>query len=410
MSWQASSWAKEQRLGNPLAKSILLCLADYADPEKALCWPSQTRLAEDAEVSERSVREWLQRLEDWGLISRSKRSRSGGGRASDMIELHLDARVTDGSDRARQANDQAGDCAAGEAGGSAAEPEGKPAAAAGLNRQDAAEHTGSSCRASLEQTNLTSQPARERAREKFDRISENKEDRKSIEAAFWRTIKDWPRFAGMPKAPALKVWWELTPDERVLAERRRDAWLAKLGADGIQHKPSPSTYFRERLWTSVPDPQEAERAPEQAAPFGKLWSAMRLAALLQEPAPLPKPTAFIERLLAEGGEAADRERAERLARHGWPKVTRMHEAAGDRRGWRPEGHEGALGALAAGFEPVNVGSDLWEEWRQLHADRGWPWLPDTGRLEWVHFPAGGPASIAEFERTLRGNGDDDAGQ
>lgn len=65
MSWKASAWAKEQRLGSPSAKSILMCLADYADPNGLIKgWASQADLAEAAEVSERTAREWLQRLED----------------------------------------------------------------------------------------------------------------------------------------------------------------------------------------------------------------------------------------------------------------------------------------------------------------------------------------------------------
>ncbi|MBX3751928.1 MAG: helix-turn-helix domain-containing protein, partial [Opitutaceae bacterium] len=101
MSWKASAWAKEQRLGSPAAKSILMCLADSADADTAACWPSQARLAEDAEVSERTAREWLQRLEEWGLIERQRRNRASGARASDMIVLKLDLRITDGAERCR---------------------------------------------------------------------------------------------------------------------------------------------------------------------------------------------------------------------------------------------------------------------------------------------------------------------
>jgi hypothetical protein len=101
LSWKASAWAKEQRLGSPAAKSILLCLGDYAEPEKASCWPSQEQLASDAEVSERTARDWLQRLEDWGLIERQRRTGAKGARANDLIVLKLDRKVLDGAERMR---------------------------------------------------------------------------------------------------------------------------------------------------------------------------------------------------------------------------------------------------------------------------------------------------------------------
>jgi hypothetical protein len=99
MSWRACAWAKDQRLGSPVGKSILLCVSEYADPETAQCFPSQARLAADAEVSDRTVRDWLARLERWGLISRERRTVASGARNSDMIIVHLDVNVTDGADR-----------------------------------------------------------------------------------------------------------------------------------------------------------------------------------------------------------------------------------------------------------------------------------------------------------------------
>lgn len=86
MSIQAVAWAIEQKTGSPAGKVVLMCLANYAD-ENGECWPSQATIAKETELSERSVREWLQRLEDAGLIEREHRQRADGSRKSDLIRM-----------------------------------------------------------------------------------------------------------------------------------------------------------------------------------------------------------------------------------------------------------------------------------------------------------------------------------
>ena len=405
MSWKASAWAKEQRLGSPAAKSILQCLADYADADSAECWPSQPKLAEDAEVSERTVREWLQRLEEWGLIGRERRSRANGARAADLIMLRLDARVTDGAERLREGRGaDAGD--------------GLPAESAGrTNRQSDAEPTGNQAQPtgnqfraykeepSIEPPSGTSQPARQGAREGGETVLEE-ESPKAIETAFWRVVQGWPRFAGMPKEPARRAWFKLTAEERRLAEARLPGWFALLKAQRRDHVPAPATYFGERLWQDVPDPQEASAGPREAKPFGKMWMAMRLARLMtQEPGWLPKPPAFIASMIAEGGEKGERARLAHQANNGWPAVKIMDQLAADRRSEIIQPDMAHLEPLAASFEPVRVGGELWDAWRAQHERRGWRWIPDPGRQEWVYFPAGGPDGLAAFEAAVRGEND-----
>lgn len=86
MSIQAVAWAIDQKTGSPAGKVVLLCVANYAD-ENGECWPSQETIAAETELSERSVREWLQKLEEAGLLTRSPRRRDDGYRASDLIRL-----------------------------------------------------------------------------------------------------------------------------------------------------------------------------------------------------------------------------------------------------------------------------------------------------------------------------------
>ena len=71
MSWQATSWAKRTR-GHVSStdKLLLMILADYADPESNIAWPSRKILAQDAGLSERTITRCLKHLEDTGLIQR----------------------------------------------------------------------------------------------------------------------------------------------------------------------------------------------------------------------------------------------------------------------------------------------------------------------------------------------------
>ena len=69
MSHAATKWALDQKGLKPATRIVLFCLADRHNPDHG-CFPSHKRLAEDAEMSERSVRSHLDILEARGLISR----------------------------------------------------------------------------------------------------------------------------------------------------------------------------------------------------------------------------------------------------------------------------------------------------------------------------------------------------
>lgn len=423
MSWQASAWAKGQRLGSPAAKSILLCLADYAEPEKARCWPSQAQLAADAEVSERTAREWLQRLEDWGLIERERRAKPNGARAADMIVLRLGVTVRDGAERCREMKAEDEESAACEVAGEVADGESLPANSAGRTyRQPDAEPTGNQpqptgnqFRASIEEPPIepskgTSQPgAREGATARVERGAEREggregEDPKKIEADGWALLKNWPQFDGMPKEPAMAIWRTLPAEERASARRRFLPWLELLRKQRKAHIPAPSTYLKEKLWLAVADPADAPPPPLVAAPFGKLWMALRLAHLLAGAGPLPRPSGFIASLIEQGGEAGERERLAHQARFGWPAVKRMDELAAHRTGWTVRPDDPQVDGMIEGFAGVRRSDPAFGAWQALHERRGWPWLPDPGGHEWFYFPAGGPDGLDAFETAVKGEG------
>ena len=81
MSHEATRWAVQQRGLKPAERIVLFCLADRHNTSRG-CFPSQQTLADDAEMSERSVRRHLASLEAKGLIERVRDNRQGGAFAS----------------------------------------------------------------------------------------------------------------------------------------------------------------------------------------------------------------------------------------------------------------------------------------------------------------------------------------
>lgn len=69
MSFQAMAWAVKQKTGDPLAKLLLLVLANYAN-EQNESWPSMMRLADDTSMSKRSVVNKLAELEGAGMLTK----------------------------------------------------------------------------------------------------------------------------------------------------------------------------------------------------------------------------------------------------------------------------------------------------------------------------------------------------
>ena len=69
MSHAATNWAIQQRGLKPATKIVLWHLGDRHNPDFG-CFPTQARLAEDAQMSISALNEHLATLEDLGLIHR----------------------------------------------------------------------------------------------------------------------------------------------------------------------------------------------------------------------------------------------------------------------------------------------------------------------------------------------------
>lgn len=89
MSFKHMAWAMEARVGDPLAKLLLVALADRADKERGQCWPSLSRLCEDTEMSKASVTRRLSYLEQQGFVHRTQRDQSSTLYTLPLTELTM---------------------------------------------------------------------------------------------------------------------------------------------------------------------------------------------------------------------------------------------------------------------------------------------------------------------------------
>jgi hypothetical protein len=76
MSFQAMTWAIEQKTGSPRAKCVLLSISNYANAEWC-AYPKQELIAKESEQSTDSVQKYLLDLIDPGLVRRIKLKRYG---------------------------------------------------------------------------------------------------------------------------------------------------------------------------------------------------------------------------------------------------------------------------------------------------------------------------------------------
>jgi hypothetical protein len=80
--------AMKAKVGNPLRKLVLLKLADNAN-DQGECWPSYNYIAEQCEMSRRSVMDHVKKLEKSGFLRREYR-KGVKGNSSNVFHLDFD--------------------------------------------------------------------------------------------------------------------------------------------------------------------------------------------------------------------------------------------------------------------------------------------------------------------------------
>lgn len=91
MSIQAVAWVLKQKVGDHVAKHVLMCLANYAGEDGENAFPSVARLEKDTELAERTIREKLGWLVDKGFIRFGDQSMSAAyAKRKDRITVCYD--------------------------------------------------------------------------------------------------------------------------------------------------------------------------------------------------------------------------------------------------------------------------------------------------------------------------------
>ena len=267
VSFQAVTWAIEQRAGSPSAKATLWSIANYAN-ENWCAWPSQKKICEDSEQSPDAVQKRLPDLVSRGLIRRVPLMFSGRktvdfiilrpsplfDAAIEDIEPHLPRGCTvdvrrvaaiSGSDNTATVGEGADDSDAADSGVDAADsgnalPQTMPQIAATV--------------AALErQQEPVNEPLEPRERE----CARARSEKRHHVSAF---LKRWPS-AAVDSQEAIKREWAALPDDELQpAIDGIEQFCAELKKHKRSHLPSGATYLRERKWKGLPPPGQVPQS------------------------------------------------------------------------------------------------------------------------------------------------------
>ncbi|SOC48421.1 helix-turn-helix protein [Rhizobium subbaraonis] len=401
MSIMLMSRIFRMNIGGCNRKLLAVRLADFADDDGRGIYPGVDRLAQETELSERTVQRILADFEREGILVCRQRATGRPGVANrydfDLARLYAYEAGKAKPESTAETGDSVSPVDTGERGDNRAE-RGDTGDGEGCHRDT---------RTVIEPP-LEPSVERGRASEHGDgqeaKADERGESDASIERSFWRLVKDWPQLDGMPKKNSLIAWRKLSADERRQAAERFQDWLAFLKDRKKDYVPAPSTYFAEKLWQEIPEKPQTTAGPKLAAPYGKLWMTARIADLLRKAyGPISGLTAFEQSLVRAGKTTAEAIHREKVRRSGWKVVNAMHERAADAKGY-PCSLD--LLPISEGFRQVHRDGELYAAWRREHERRGWPFLDDTRPPEWVHFPAVADGWEADPDAAVRAAIDD----
>ncbi len=257
----------------------------------------------------------------------------------------------------------------------------------------------------------------------------------------------WPVVLRQSKKWSFDRFVELTPEERLLAEERRDAYLAlcpKIKNGERKGEPDAvalGVYLRDKLFNDVQSisPQAVKRMltadPVNVPPFGPVWAGLRMLPLLRSPENVDVPDdlrqtiqtnfealrrtnigraiSYLERkgIRLNGDDLIfpdDFEQEERRRRSidgGYPEANRLHRLASDRQTDKADAWASIFSDLC---EAVPVGSEMWFRWKRWHEENYKPFVPDPGTMRVVYFPKGGPEGLDTFETRAKEGRNDDA--
>lgn len=383
MSIAVMSRLFKAQLGSPSRKMLAIRLGDFADDDGRGIWPTVGRLAHETELSERTVQRLLKEFVEEGLLVVVA---EGGGRPGQATRYDFDMMKLEALVRGKTVSNGCHHVT-----GDTMTPVTLEAETGDTECREGCHHVTQTVIEPLDK------PLSERAREDE---KESKEDRKAADRAFKKAFRDWPTSLTDSEPDAYRAWMSLSIADRQLAHEEAGRYLEAARATGRKHICSHAVYLREKRWEKLPARAAvAADAPERAKPFGKMWAAQLYELLLSGATQACGLSPLDRQLVEEGKFTAQHLLMDKQAKQGFPAVNDLLE--------RASGGRGALVSLrlqpvAERMAAVKVGGELWQAWAAAHAERGWPWISDIGRVEWVYLPEGGPRALNDLQDLLRG--------
>ncbi|EPS5421679.1 TPA: helix-turn-helix domain-containing protein [Klebsiella michiganensis] len=237
MSMDLMVQAMKIRVGNPLRKLVLLKLADNAS-DLGECWPSYQHIADQCEISKRSVMNHIEALCESGLITKELRT-GPKGNSSNVYQLNLRSAGDSLGGGANRSLHGEGDSpgSAGDSPGSAGDSPGGGAGAAprishsfepvNESVNEPIKNTGASAKASA-----PARPAKQDYSPEFETA--------------WQA---YPKRAGGNSKPgAFKAWKArlkdgVKPEDMLAGVKRYAAYARATGSVGTQFVKQAATFF-----------------------------------------------------------------------------------------------------------------------------------------------------------------------
>ncbi len=246
MSMELMVKAMKIRVGNPLRKLVLIKLADNAS-DQGECWPSYQHIADQCEISKRSVMNHIAALCESGLVKKVTR-KGEKGNSSNIYLLHLDG-----------AGDSLGGSANNSLSGAANSP-GSAGVAPGGSAGDSP------------RTSHSFEPVKEPVNESTigasaDASAPARSARQEYSPEFEQAWQEYPKRAGgNSKSAAFKAWKAriregIKPETMLDGVKRYAAWVRATGNTGTQFVKQAATFFG-------PDRHFEESWQQPAAPGG----------------------------------------------------------------------------------------------------------------------------------------------
>ncbi|KOF17873.1 hypothetical protein AC244_16030 [Ensifer adhaerens] len=419
MSIAIMSQLFKAHLGSTGRKMLAVRLADFADDDGKGIWPTVGRLSRETELSERTVQRILGEFVTEGLLVVVKKggSKPGEGTRYDFNMAALG--------RLPSSKVVADGCH-----GVTHDTVSPVTLTTATGDTDDADGCHGDTQTIIEPPIEPSE--REGAREADLKDGDDPSKfGKRVKALEMGTANNpWPGAIASSTAWALQQFEKLTPEERRMAEERRDAYLAECRAQKVKNV-ALGVYLRDKKFIDVAMTAKAHASGAKipVAAFGPIWAGLRALALLNGPEHVDVPLDVCDRirqtyetlqrgsgtraaaylqgkgivlgsdgelLFPEGFEQEERRRRE--CESGYPAVTRLHQMASR---FERSAEDARYQVFADLCEAVPVGCEMFERWRSYHAEANWPFVPDAGSMRVVYFPKGGPEGLCEFEAAAR---------